>query len=162
MSKAKAHVATPAVSINSIEAANKIVQLINSRPSTPSAVEIARVLDEHGPAVVEFPALLDWRRRAAENKAAWEARGPNPDDDVADHIDDDLHAFAHKLMLRPAMTWEDVAVLGELGMYWIYGGDTVFGESLLHDMRDRTEGYDTQIVAHLLNAIARLTGGQHV
>lgn len=164
MAKARTDVATPAVSINSAEIAHKIIQLINSRPRTPSVMEIAAVIDQHGPEVTEFPALIDWRRRAAENKAAWAAleNSPEPDDEVADHIDDELHAHAHKLMLRQVMTWEDVAVLGELAMYWLYSGDKVFGESLRYDMQERTEGYDVQIIAHLLNGIARLTGGQHV
>lgn len=165
MAKARTDVAIPAVSINSIEAANKIVKLINSRPTTPSVMEIARVLDDHGPEVTEFPALIDWRRRLAENKAAWAAleSSSNPDDEVADHLDDELHAHAHKLMLRPVMSWEDVAMLGALSMYWIYGHEV--GEdldSLRYDMRERTEGYDTQVIAHLLNGIARLTGGNHV
>ena len=164
MSKAKAHVAMPAVSSKSLEIAAKIASLINSRPTTPTVAEMAAIIDECGPAPVEFPALLDWRRREAENKATWASVGPDPDDEACAHIDDELHRHSSELMARPVMTWEDVALLGDLAMYWIYPVD-VSGDrnpDLSHDMTASSEGFDTQVIAHLLNGIARLTGGRHV
>ena len=166
MVKAKAHVTTPAVSGKSMEIAGKIASLINSRPTSPSLVEIARVIDDHGPEPVEYPAVADWRRRVAENLAVWHAAGDNTEDDDANSIDAELHAHCRELMARPARTWEDVGLLADIAMYWLYPPGTPSADpdgcnDLRYDMKPEPTGFDTQIVALLLNAISRLTGGRH-
>ena len=113
------------------------------------------------PTVDHWPVLQDWRRMEQENAALWAKTDTETQpEEVLEHLDDEITQLASDLMARPVTSWEDIAVLGALGMYWLYPQSEE--GNLRDDMQPSKEGYDTQAIAHLLNGIARLTGGRHV
>ena len=154
---------TPSSNNPARAAATIISQLINAKPQSPTVSEIEAVIASMVPPVAAFPGngkLAEFLKLEAENHAEWQRYAGTHQDDPpsAKALDDKLHNWMDEFFTRPISSWEDIAVLGAIDLYWwrvSEGTDDLYPHA--SDMASGV-GYDVRAHAFLLNAIAKLCG----
>jgi hypothetical protein len=155
-----------------LTAAEQIAALINSQPNSPRVDQMEAVIagvmtrqDTPILATRPAPAVLDWHRHLAEGDKKW--MGPDADRIPSEDLDAligglldadigrTLQAFA-----KPVRSWDDVALLGAMAMYWNFAHHSEDDQKYLRDRLIQMDsfGMDEQSVAHLLKAICTMGG----
>jgi hypothetical protein len=146
-------------------AAEQIAGLINSRVQSPRIDEMEAIIagamtcqDTTTHITTPSPAVLEWHRQLAEDDRKW--NGTKLSDAERDALHDGQVSRAKQAFARPVQSWEDVALLGAMCMYWNFSHHDEGDQESMRELLARTDhiGMDQQTLAHLLKAICTMGG----
>jgi len=146
-------------------AAQEIATLINTRPQSPRIDELEAIIasamtcqDTPGHVMAPAPAVLEWHRQLAEDDRKW--NGTKLSDAEWDALHDGQVSRAKQAFARPVRSWEDVALLGALCIYWNFPHHDSDDQANMRELLGRPSriGMDEQTLAHLLKAICTMGG----
>ena len=146
-------------------AAEQIAGLINSRVQSPRIDEMEAIIagamtcqDTTTHITTPSPAVLEWHRQLAEDDRKW--NGTKLSDAERDALHDGQVSRAKQAFARPVQSWEDVALLGAMCMYWNFSHHDEGDQENMRELLARTDhiGMDQQTLAHLLKAICTMGG----
>jgi hypothetical protein len=147
------------------QAAEQIAALINSRASSPRVDELEAIIagvatckNTSALAMTPAPAVLEWHRKLAEGDRKW--KGSELSDQEWAAMFDEQCVMARQAFARPVRSWEDVALLGAMCLYWNFAHHDENDQQHLHMLLAKTDHYgmDEQTLAHLLKAICTMGG----
>jgi hypothetical protein len=152
-------------------AAAKIVELINTRPRTPTQQDIAAVLAKELAAATE-PSHLS--QRALADLARWdeamrEYLGAYYEDENAEisiseeQLEAELEQFSavcRELWARPVRDWSDLVVLAAIAVYWNADSDDSepYPDGVLNEDDDPAIGADQNSLGFVVRGICELAG----
>jgi hypothetical protein len=148
-----------------LQAAQEISALINSRAQSPRVDELEAIIAgvatcQHTSTQAMTPALavLEWHRQLAEDDRKWMDGRLSEDEWTA--LDDGQVSRAKLAFARPVRSWEDVALLGALCIYWNFPHHDSNDQANMRELLGRPSriGMDEQTLAHLLKAICTMGG----
>jgi hypothetical protein len=104
------------------------------------------------------PAVLEWHRQLAEDDRKW--KGNRLSEAEWEALHDGQVRRAKQAFARPVRSWEDVALLGAMCMYWNFPHHDESDQENMRELLARTDhiAMDQQTLAHLLKAICTMGG----
>lgn len=151
--------------ISSVDhAAQAIIDVINSKPRSPTKAEIAAIISKalSRPRELEvwYTNFLasDWHRIHSAFQADWE-RPENTSDDNRFALCERLSEGANAIWAMPVRSWDDLVVRAAMACHWntttrpgspAYPGDVIAG--------DPTRDFDARALAHVVRGIFDLAG----
>jgi hypothetical protein len=149
------------------QAAEQIAALINSRMQSPRVDEMEAIVAgvmkcQHTsiPAMTLAPAVREWHRKLAEHDRKWMPPAGDLSDEEWDVMFDSQVLLAQQAFAKPVQSWEDVALLGAIAMYWNFPHHDQDDLQYMQARLTQADhfGMDEQSVAHLLKAICTMGG----
>jgi hypothetical protein len=148
-------------------AAEQIAALINSSPRSPRVDELEAIVAgvmtrQHTPihAMMSAPAVLEWHRQLADGDRKWMAPDANLSEEEWETLLGDEVRRSRAAFAKPVTSWEDVALLGAICMYWNFPHHDEDDQAELQRLLAQSDniGMDQQSLAHLLRAICTMGG----
>jgi hypothetical protein len=112
------------------------------------------------PAMTPAPAVLEWHRTLAEHDRKWMPPAGDLSDAEWGAMFDSQDRLAKQAFAKPVQSWEDVALLGAIAMYWNFPHHDQDDLQYMQARLTQADhfGMDEQSIAHLLKAICTMGG----